>query len=452
VIPAARVQVLNPSPVQAGDYVLYWMQASVRASYNHALEFAIEQANTLKKPLVVFFGITEAYPGANLRHYVFMLEGLEQASRALAKRGIQLVVRRESPENGVVRMARRACLVVVDRGYTRIQRRWRQTASEALDRALIQVESDVVVPVQEASGKEEYAAATLRPKLMKHLRDYLIPLSARVVGKDSLGMSFASFSLEDPAGAARSLDIDRSVHPVSGYPGGYGAAARRLAKFLDHRLDSYAELSRDPGVEGLSGLSPYLHFGHISPLEIALKVNERGSPGGDAFLEELIVRRELSVNFVFYCDAYDSFACLPEWCRKTLHEHAGDRREYLYSEREWETAQTHDPYWNAAQQEMVQTGKMHGYMRMYWGKKILEWSETPESAFGSVLRLNNTYELDGRDPNGFAGTAWCFGKHDRPWKERPIFGKVRYMNSGGLRRKFDMDAYLRRIESLTTGV
>jgi deoxyribodipyrimidine photo-lyase len=192
-------------------------------------------------------------------------------------------------------------------------------------------------------------------------------------------------------------------------------------------------------------MSPYLHFGQISPLFIALKVKETRSPGVEAFLEELIVRRELSMNFVFYNEKYDSFEGLPEWAKKALKTHQRDKRQYLYSLEEFENAKTHDPYWNAAQREMVVKGKMHGYMRMYWGKKILEWAKTPEEAFRTALYLNNKYELDGRDPNGFTGVAWCFGKHDRPWGERPIFGNVRYMNDKGLKRKFDADEYVKMI-------
>ncbi len=195
-------------------------------------------------------------------------------------------------------------------------------------------------------------------------------------------------------------------------------------------------------------MSPYLHFGQISPLYLALKVLETSSAGKDAYLEELIVRRELSHNFVFFNDKYDTFKSLPPWAMRTLNFHRRDKREYIYSLEQFEKAQTHDPYWNAAQQEMVITGKMHGYMRMYWGKKILEWSKNPRTGFKIALYLNNKYELDGRDPNAFAGVAWCFGKHDRAWSERKVFGKIRYMNAAGLKRKFDIEAYVNKIQSL----
>jgi deoxyribodipyrimidine photo-lyase len=195
-------------------------------------------------------------------------------------------------------------------------------------------------------------------------------------------------------------------------------------------------------------MSPYLHFGQISPVYIVQRVLESAQAGVEEYLEELIIRRELSMNFVTYNPFYDTYGGLPDWARRTLAEHAEDPREHIYSRSEFEEARTDDPYWNAAQQELLVTGKMHGYMRMYWGKKILEWSETPEEAYRTALILNNRYELDGRDPNGYAGVAWCFGRHDRAWKERPVFGKIRYMNAAGLNRKFDAGRYAARIEAL----
>jgi deoxyribodipyrimidine photo-lyase len=244
------------------------------------------------------------------------------------------------------------------------------------------------------------------------------------------------------------LRLDPSPAPVRHHTGGTGRARSRFARFISGDLDHFADRRNDPAVDRLSGMSPYLHFGQISPLYLALQVSGTGSPGKEAFLEELIIRRELSMNFVLYNRDYDRYRGLPGWARKTLQVHRQDPRPAVYSRAALEAAETHDPYWNAAQREMLLTGKMHGYMRMYWGKKILEWSRSPQTAFRTALYLNNTYELDGRDPNGFAGVAWCFGKHDRPWGERAVFGNVRYMNDRGLRRKFDIDRYVTRIEEL----
>ncbi len=443
-----RVKALNCEPIRNGDSILYWMQASQRTEYNHALEYAVSKANELNRPVVAYFGITDTYPEANERHHYFMLEGLKEVQASLKERGIRLIVWHKLPELGAVELSRNACLVVTDRGYLKIQKEWRSYAAEHAHCPFIEVESDIVVPVEEASPKEEYSAATFRPKIKDKLDRFLVPMKGHTPKVDSLGVDFSSFDVHDIEKAISRLNIDRSVKRVKDLHGGQAEAKRHLESFLKHRFERYQEFRNDPTQECLSNMSPYLHFGHISPLYVALKVLESESSGRDAYLEELIVRRELSANFVFYNEKYDSFDGLPEWARKTLTEHKRDRREYVYTLSEFENAETHDPYWNAAQNEMRITGKMHGYMRMYWGKKILEWSKDPEEAFKIALYLNDKYELDGRDPNGFTGVAWCFGKHDRPWKEREIFGKVRYMSAAGLKRKFDVDGYVKKIKSM----
>jgi len=442
-----RLKPLNEKGINKGDYVLYWMQASQRAEYNHALEYTILKANELRQPLIVFFGITDHFPEGNERHYTFMLEGLREVKQSLEKRSIQMVILHKSPELGAVQLAKRASLAVVDRGYLRIQRQWREYTANRINCPLIQVESDVIVPVEEASPKEDYAAATFRPKVNKKVKQFLIPLRQQEPLVDSLSLDFDSFDINDTGKTISRLRIDRSIKKVNSFHGGTKEAEKHLQVFLESKLDRFPELRNDPTLDYLSHMSPYLHFGQISPLFIALKALETKSSGTEAFLEELIVRRELSMNFVFYNGRYDSFEAIPEWAKKTLMSHQKERRQYLYTPEELETAKTHDPYWNAAQKQMVIEGKMHGYMRMYWGKKIIEWSKTPEEAFQIALTLNNKYELDGRDPNGFAGVAWCFGKHDRPWGERPVFGNIRYMNDKGLRRKFDADGYVKRMDA-----
>ncbi|ABC76875.1 deoxyribodipyrimidine photo-lyase [Syntrophus aciditrophicus] len=438
-----RVKSLNKAELKKGKYVLYWMQASQRETCNHALEYAIRKANALCQPVVVFFGIVDDFPEANERHYFFMLEGLCDAKRTLEKRGIQLVIQHCSPELGVVMMSRDASLVVVDRGYLRIQKAWRNVAAASMDCPLIQVESDVVVPIEETSSKEEYSAATIRKKIHQKLNQYLISLEETKPMADSLSLDFESFPIDDVERAILRLDIDRSVKCVSFFRGGFEEGRKHLDVFIDQKLEHYAEHRNDPTLDCLSLMSPYLHFGQISPLYIALRILNSGRTSSEAYLEELIVRRELGINFVFYNTHYDTFECLPGWAKKSLRTHEKDQRPYHYSRKELEDGKTHDPYWNAAQKEMVLKGKMHGYMRMYWGKKIIEWCETPEEAFHTAIYLNNKYELDGREPNGFMGVAWCFGKHDRPWRERNIFGNVRYMNDRGLKRKFDADGYVK---------
>jgi deoxyribodipyrimidine photo-lyase len=445
-----RIQTLRAGHPRKGRYILYWMQASQRAEYNHALEFAILKANEMNQPLVVFFGLTDDFPEANDRHYYFMLQGLKATKSSLEANGIRMVIHHGRPDRGAVTLAGDASLVVVDRGYLKVQKAWRRYVAGSIRCPLIQVETDVVVPVEAASPKEEYAAATIRSKIATRLDRFLLPLKRGHVRKESLGIRFDAFDIDDVDRAIGQLKIDRSVGKTDYLKGGTSEAKKHLAKFLKHKLHRFAELRNDPTVDYLSNMSPYLHFGQISPVYVALKVKEAGSAGTAAYLEELIIRRELSMNFVNYNRTHDSFSCLPAWARKTLTEHKKDKRVHIYTLKQLEDAKTHDRYWNAAQQEMLLSGKMHGYMRMYWGKKILEWTGTPEHGFKTALYLNNKYELDGRDPNGFAGVAWCFGKHDRPWAERSVFGKVRYMNDKGLRRKFDADAYADRIEKLAS--
>jgi deoxyribodipyrimidine photo-lyase len=447
-IQAERVRPLNGRKGTGRPLVVYWMQAAQRARTNHALEYAVGAANELGKPLVVFFALTEDYPEANERHYAFMLEGLKETQEALRGRGIPMVVRRGAPDREIAAFGRDAAMVVVDEGSVRVERGWRRSAAAALDCPLVEVATNVIIPVEAASPKEEYTAATLRPKVYRLLEGFLTPLQETPLRIKSIEPAIDSWDIGDTAAALARLDLDRTIGRVPSIRGGESEAGKKLQAFVKNKLAAYAEARNDPSLDALSGLSPYLHFGQISPLAVALAVKKGPRYGQAAFLEELIVRRELSFNFVHYNRAYDRFEGLPAWCRQTLLEHAGDPRPYLYSRAELKRAATHDPYWNAAQKEMALTGKMHGYMRMYWGKKILEWSASPRQAFRTALALNNAYELDGRDANAFAGVAWCFGKHDRPWARRPVFGTIRYMNAAGLRRKFDVDAYVRKVDAL----
>jgi len=443
-----RIRALNNKPARDGGYVLYWMQAAQRIECNHALEYAVRSANELGKPVVAFFGITDNWPEANQRNYHFMLEGLCEVRRSLAARGIQMVVRHQSPDSGAAKMAKDAAMVVVDAGHLRIQAKWRANAAGRIECPMYEVETNLIVPVEEASIKENFSAGTFRPRITKQLDRYLVPLKRSKPRVDSLDLRFSSFDIEDIDKALSKLNVDRIVSKSNHFHGGTSEAKKRLNAFLRNKLDRFSDLRNDPTADHVSHMSPYLHFGQISPLYIALKVLKNSGTGRDAYLEELIVRRELSHNFVYYNDDYDKFSCLPNWAVNTLTFHRRDKREYVYSAEQFERAETHDPYWNAAQQEMVVTGKMHGYMRMYWGKKILEWSRNPRTAFNTALYLNNKYELDGRDPNAFAGVAWCFGKHDRAWAERPVFGKIRYMNAAGLKRKFNVDAYVNKVRQL----
>lgn len=440
---------LNDQSIQHGAYVLYWMQASQRTEWNQALEYAIHQANKRNQPLLVYFGLTQ-YPDANLRHYYFMLEGLIEVETSLAERDITFILTLKSPDQGVLKYAKDASLCVVDVGYLKTEQNWRNDAAKNMRCPLIQVESNVIVPVRIASAKEEYAAYTFRPKITKQLNKFLQPLPQRKPTSPVTNSKWSTqLELKKPQDIITQLSSDDNVNPAPYLHGGTSSAKRHLQDFITTRLDDYHLLRNDPSRKNQSNMSPYLHFGQISPLFIAIQVRTTKSPGKAAYLEELIVRRELSINYVHYNPQYHTLQGLPQWAQVTLRDHRMDPREYNYSLDAFEQAKTHDPYWNAAQREMMITGKMHGYMRMYWGKKILEWSKTPEQAFATAVYLNNKYELDGRDPNSYTGIAWCFGKHDRPWKERPIFGKIRYMNDRGLQRKFDIDRYVQQINQLS---
>lgn len=443
-----RIRRLNDRPSVPGRYVLYWMQQAQRAHSNHALEFAVERANELGKPLVVFFGVTPKFPHANINHYRFMLEGLSETAEALKERGVSFVVQAVSPEKGVVAMTRDACEVVFDRGYLKIQRRWRELAAKRIGCAVYEVESDVVLPVAEAMEKQAYSAAVLRPRITRQLNKYLRPLKHVKLKARPIKLGVKQLSLRGIDRMLAHLKLKKARALTLAARGGRSEAIRLLSIFIRDKLSRYDSDRNDPNLDATSRLSPYLHFGQISPVEIALAVSKSKSRGKKAFLEELIVRRELAMNFAFYNPHYDSYEGIPDWAKRTLASHRKDRREYVYTRAQLESAKTHDPYWNAAQREMVLTGRMHGYMRMYWGKKVIEWTRDPREAFKILVELNDKYEMDGRDPNSYAGISWCFGTHDRPWTNRSIFGGVRYMNAAGLRRKFDADAYVERIDGL----
>jgi deoxyribodipyrimidine photo-lyase len=449
-----RIQHLNDRPVVQGQYVLYWMQQSQRAEFNHALEYAVQEANRLGQGVVVAFGLTDDYPDANLRHYAFMLDGLRETAQALALRGIRLVLRRGAPPDIALQLGREASLLVCDRGYLKHQRAWRaQVAARAACR-VVQVESDVVVPVETASGKAEIGARTLRPKIHRQLPSYLVNLPAARVRASTIDLDIRGLDLNESDNLLKSLKIDRSVGPVPFFfKGGTSAAKRRFASFVQEHLERYDQNHSQPQTDDISHMSPYLHFGQISPLYLALEIAKASAPRAakDAFLEEMIVRRELACNFTHYTPTYDSYDCLPGWARQSLAEHRRDRHAPVYSAAQLEHAETHDRYWNAAMREMVCTGFMHNYMRMYWGKKILEWSRTPEEGFATTLALNNKYFLDGRDPNSYTGVAWVYGVHDRAWPPRPVYGKVRSMMASGLERKCDIQAYVRKVEALCEG-
>ena len=449
-----RIKKLNRARVVSGEYVLYWMQQAQRAEENHALEYAIYQANQQDKMVVVVFSLTEDYPDANLRHYTFMLEGLNETRKSLGKRGIRMIFRIGNPVKEVLDIGQRASMIVCDRGYLRHQRAWRKDIAEKSGCPVVQVETDVVIPIEQVSDKTEYAAYTIRPKINRQLDQYLIPIERIELRNPSLEVALKSTELEPTKTVLRDLNVDDSIQPVSHiFRGGTSEAKARFDVFLYQHFSRYAVLRNEPKYLAVSCMGPYLHFGQISPLYLALKIKackNENQEAAAAYLEELIVRRELAANFVYFNPYYDSLGSLPAWPTKTLAEHEKDVRDPVYTKSQLIACRTHDEYWNAAMKEMIVTGFMHNHMRMYWGKKILEWSPTPLRAYETMIDLNNAYFLDGRDPNSYAGVGWIFGLHDRAWFERPIFGKVRYMAASGLERKCDIKGYVDRVNSIST--
>ncbi|WP_182868285.1 deoxyribodipyrimidine photo-lyase [Rhodopirellula sp. JC639] len=444
-----RINHLNDRDVCQGDYVLYWMEQSQRAQCNHALEFAIRRANEIQQRLLVLFVIADDDEQLTLRQATFMIEGLRQTQTELQTRGIKLVVRCGNPTDVVCGVARNASLVVCDRGYLRHQRSWRQSVASEAPCQVVQVESDAIVPVDLVSVHREYAARTLRPKLHDHLDEFLVELSTTPIEKDSMNVSVQGEDVAELDSEAGKFQVDRSVPAVPElFRGGTSQANARLERFIEDKLSQYEDDRSRPELQSLSYMSPYLHFGQISPLAIALKIQNTSAgtqSDRESYLEELLVRRELSQNFTNFTEDYDSFSCLPDWATETLEHHRDDPREHHYTFSELENAETHDDYWNAAMREMRCTGYMHNHMRMYWGKQILAWTNTPEYAHRVALTLNNKYFLDGRDANSFANVAWIFGNHDRAFGERDVFGKVRTMTRSGLERKADPDQYVRRV-------
>ena len=445
-----RVQELNDKEIQEGEYVLYWLQSSQRSEYNHALEYAALKANELEKPLLVAFGLIDDYPEASLRHYHFMVEGLQDVEKALEKRKIKFVLQRGVPAEVAVKLSKNAALVICDRDYLRLQRKWRERVAEKAPCKVVQVESNVVVPVELASGKKEYAARTLRPRLSKHLDRFLVPLDEVKLKVNALSLDVKGEDISDLDTFLGKLRLEPDPPPVKLFKGGTEAAKKVLHDFLQNDFGDYTETRNQPQTSHVSHMSKYLHYGQISPGYIALEVQkaDASQKNTESYLEELIIRRELPMNFVFYEPDYDKYSALPDWAQKTLAEHKDDNRSPGYTREQLEAAETADPYWNAAMNELKYTGYMHNYMRMYWGKKILEWSPSPEYAFETTLYLNNKYFLDGRDANSYANVAWVFGQHDRAWTERAVFGKVRYMSAGGLERKADPEAYVEKVAGL----
>ncbi len=447
-----RVQLLNDKKEnKSAKYVLYWMQVYKRVHDNHALDFAIEKANELNLPLVVYEGLKFYYPWASDRIHTFILEGVEQKRVEFKNLGATYVfylqTDKDAPKQTVKKLAAKAALIVTDDFPCFIIPGHNKAIAEKTEIPVYTVDSNGIIPMSKFE-KEEYAAYTIRPKIKRLLDEYFVPLTIRKIKNRQSNVPVDCPDTEvipqNLSMLVSNCSIDHSVKPSRSYPGGTENGRLRLQKFIRDILPEYHRMRNKPEIDGTSRLSPYLHFGFLSSLEIGLAVKNSRAPdeAKDAFLEELIVRRELSYNFTRFNQKYDSIDSLPDWVRQTMREHIADERSYLYSIEELEESRTHDELWNAAQREMVKTGGMHNYIRMLWGKNIIAWTKNYEEAFAFMEHLNNKYCLDGRDPNSYAGILWCFGKHDRAWMERPVFGKIRYMTSKSTGKKFDSKKYI----------
>ena len=429
------------------------MQRAQRVLDNPAIDVAVRAANILKLPVIVYFAPVPYYPHANLRHFAFLTQGIADIASGLVKKNVGFVLRRW-PDHSLEKFLEevKPALLVGDENPLRETEEWRVKVAKWVKSPFWTVDADVIVPSKLIPVKQ-YAAYIIRPKLLRELEQFLVPCAnekAQVAWNPPKGLQSLDAKSITVEKLTEGWKIDRSVSPVAGWRGGTSTALELLGQFVVKKQKSYAIDRNHPEIDGTSRLSPYLHFGHISPITIALAAQKTAqkTDGKDGFLDQLLTWRELAVNFVRTCPEYDNFECAEPWAQKTLAKHASDPRVWNYSLEQFECAETHDELWNAAQRQMAEQGWMHNYMRMLWAKKILEWIKSPSEAYKIAVHLNDKYELDGRDPNGYAGIAWAMaGKFDRPWFERPIFGQIRYMSTTAAAKKFNAKGYMEQVRA-----
>lgn len=422
------------------------MSRDQRVADNHALVAAQKCALEQNVPLVVTFFVYEKSGYRAREHYEFMIDGLRQVESTLKELSIIFNFYIVKNKNAIVSHISLLdpSAVYFDFSPLKYAQSLQNKIATESQIPVLTVDTHNVVPVWVTSSKQEYAARTIRTKITKLLSEWI--REPDQVTKHPFLYTGEISSISNQESSLKAL---LSRLPSNGqklqFISGEKAAKKQLKIFITSKLATYDEDRNDPVKDGQSDLSPYLHFGQLSSLRVAIEVTTSEVNNPDAFLEELIVRKELSDNYCFYNQSYNSLEGASDWARKTLAQHAGDPREFIYSFEQLEQAQTHDPSWNAAQNQLVRTGKIHGYMRMYWAKKVLEWSESAEQAIDFLIRLNDFYSIDGGDPNGYVGILWSVaGLHDRPWFEREVYGTIRYMNAAGLKRKFKIDEYILR--------
>lgn len=446
-----RVRQLNKNDYRKGP-IVYWMSRDQRAADNWAILFSQKLAKEKNVPMAVVFCLVPAYLGATIRQYGFMLKGLKEVELNLKKKKIPFYLLEGDPVIEISKFVKNYKIgaLVSDFDPLKIKLKWKNDVKKRIDVPFFEVDAHNIVPVWEASPKQEFGAYTIRPKIKKLLPVFLHQFPA--VKKQTINWPHP---VKKIVWNRLKLNIDHEMKEADWIEPGEAAAKRSLNHFIKNKLSDYSAARNDPTRDGQSNLSPYLHFGQLSAQRVAMEVAKAKVASEKfkaEFLEELIVRRELADNFCFYNGKYDRFEGFPAWAKKTLNLHRRDKRQFVYSRGIFEKAKTHDDLWNAAQMEMVKRGKMHGYLRMYWAKKILEWSKTPEQALRLAVYLNDKYELDGRDPNGYTGIAWSIGGvHDRAWGERPIFGKIRFMSYNGAKSKFDVKKYIGMVEKNIDG-
>lgn len=440
-----RLRKLNQHKYQQGR-ILYWMDRDLRLYNNWSVFTAQKLAQQYNQPFGIIYNLVSDYLGGGARQLKFKIEALSETAKFCQEKNIPFYIITEPIEETLPQFIQKynIGLLITDFNPLRENTKWKNKISRTINIPFIQVDSHNIIPCWHASPKQEFAAYTFRPKVNRLLPEFLDTFPN--LKKQKLNwQNFPKINWQK----IKELKANSDITPLEWIKGGEHQANLMLKSFISTRIENYADKRNDPNEDHLSNLSPYLHYGNISPQQIVLEVKKAHTKGLikkqdlESFIEELVVRRELSDNYCFYNKNYDKFTGFPQWAQESLDKHRKDKREYIYTRKQFEQAKTHDDLWNAAQMQMVNYGKMHGYMRMYWAKKILEWTESPEQALKIAIYLNDKYEMDGRDPNGYVGCAWSIGGlHDRAWFERDIYGKVRYMNDNGAKKKFDVEKYI----------
>lgn len=441
-IDSNRLRICNTYVSHNKGPVIYWMSRDQRIYDNWALLYAQQYALKYKLPLIIYFCIRQEFLGALKNHYAFMLENILNLVVLSKQHNIQFVVQIGMVEDEFILFTKKInpSVVFCDFSPLKIAQKWKKSIALKIHCAIYEVDAHNIVPAWIASYKQEWSAYTFRKKINKLLHIYLTDYPKLIKHPFSNTEEHYKTSLRLIQKVKKNYIHSNNVY-ISGYETGMNIAY----DFIKNKLLLYEKKHNNPLYNAQSQLSPYLHFGMISSQKIIRSFNSTQIRRGSSFFEQVVIRKELSDNYCLYNLTYDKFVGFPQWAQKTLQKHIKDKRDYIYSLDGFENAHTHDALWNASQMQLVNEGKMHGYLRMYWAKKILEWSKDPETAQNIAIYLNDKYSYDGRDPNGYTGIAWSIGGlHDRPWKERKIYGLIRYMSYKGCENKFNVEKFIKK--------